>query len=116
MGGALLVLVLVCELPAARVPRPWEALCAGIAALDGLVGAHLGEQDTSLPGPAVAAAQAFSGQPTFVLLVEAQEGRWLARNRSTIEALLQSSLPDCRISAAHEYHLMELRTEGRAPT
>jgi hypothetical protein len=64
----------------------------------------------------VAAAQAFSVQPTFVLLVEAQEGRWLARNRSTIEALLQSSLPDCRIGAAHEYHLMELRTEGRAPT
>jgi hypothetical protein len=116
IGGALLVMV--CELPAASASaaRPWEAMCASVAALDGLVGAHAGEQDGSLPGPAVAAAQAVSAQPTFVLLVEAQEAQWLARHRGTIEALLQSSLPDCRIAAAHEYHLMELLTTRRAPT
>jgi hypothetical protein len=79
------------------------------------VGAHAGEQDASAPGPAVAAAQALAAQPTFVLLVEAQEARWLARQRSTITALMAQSLPDCRIAASHEYQLMHLLTEGRAP-
>jgi hypothetical protein len=47
--------------------------------------------------------------------VEAQEARWLARQRSTIAALVAQSLPDCSIAASHEYQLMHLLTEGRAP-
>lgn len=113
MGGALLVLV--CELAAPPAAQRWQALCAGIAALDGVLAAHAGEQDASLPGPAVAAAQPLAAQPTFVVLVEAQEARWLARHRSTIHALLDASVPDCRIASAHDYHLMQLCTAAHRP-
>jgi hypothetical protein len=115
VAGALAVLVCEASAATAAAPPAWQGLCDSIAALDGLVGAHAGEQDASAPGPAVAAAQALAAQPTFVLLVEAQEARWLARQRSTITALMAQSLPDCRIAASHEYQLMHLLTEGRAP-
>jgi hypothetical protein len=109
--------VMVCEASAATAvaPSAWQDLCGRIAALDGVVGAHAGEQDASAPGPAVAAAQPLPAQPTFVLLVEAQEASWLERQRSTINALVAQSLPDCRIGASHQYQLMHLLTEGRTP-
>lgn len=114
IAGSLAVLVF----SGADAPQPqaWQAVCERIAALDGLTGAHAGEQDTSLPGPAVGAAQALAAEPTFVLLVEAQESRWLASQRAAVEAALREGAPGLRLASAHEYHLMHLLDEGRAPT
>ena len=112
IGGALAVLV--CEAPTVAATAAWQDLCQRIAALDGLVGAHAGLQDDSLPGPAVSAAQPLAPRPTIVVLVEAQEASWLSRQRSAIGELMARCLPGGRIDA-HDYQLMHLLTEGRAP-
>lgn len=86
----------------------WSALCERAAKLPGITGAHAGRQDPALRGPAVAAAQALSDTPTYVLLLEAQEAHWLAQHRATLEAQLPLKLVSCR-----EYQLMHVLTEGR---
>lgn len=83
----------------------WAAACQRIAQLPGLTGAHAGRQEPALRGPAVAAAQALSEAPTFVLLVEAQERRCLAQQRGAIEAELAAGL---RVKDQRAYELMHI--------
>lgn len=114
IAGSLAVLVF--EMPQAPAQDRWQPLCEAIAGLDGLTAAHVGQQDASLPGPAVQAAQALAAQPTFVLLVEAQESQWLARHGARIRQLAQEAAPTLRLASAHEYHLMHLLMQGRPAT
>jgi hypothetical protein len=93
-------------------PQDWPALCEQVVRLPGITGVHAGRQDPALRGPAVAAAQALADTPTFVLLLEAQEARWLERHRAAIEAQLA---PGLRVTSFREYQLMHVLTEGRPP-
>lgn len=81
----------------------WAAVCEQAARLPGVTGVHAGQQDPALRGPAVAAAQALSDTPTYVLLLEAQEAQWLARHRPHVEAQAGLRLVSCR-----EYALMHV--------
>jgi hypothetical protein len=108
LAGRLATFVLEGE--ALAEEAAWATLCQRIERLPGLVGAHVGQQDPALRGPAVAAAQAPATVPTFVLLVEAQERQALARHRPAIEAWLPAGL---RVAACREYELMHALTEGR---
>jgi hypothetical protein len=103
-------------LQAAQAPdaTQWQQLCEQLTALPGFVGAHAGEQDVNLPGPAVSAAQALAALPTFVVVVEAQEQRCLSTQAGEVDRLLRA-LPGVERVATHEYALMHLVTEGRAP-
>jgi hypothetical protein len=92
----------------------WQPLCERLAALPGCLGAHAGEQDVNLPGPAVTAAKALAPVPTFVVMVEAQEQRALSTQASAIDRLL-AELPGLERVASHGYALMHLVTEGRVP-
>jgi hypothetical protein len=88
--------------------------CEQLAALPGCLGAHAGEQDANLPGPAVSAAKALAELPTFVVMVEAQEQRSLSAQAAAIDRLL-ATLPGLQRVAVHAYSLMHLVTEGRSP-
>jgi hypothetical protein len=88
----------------------WRELCESSSRLSGLTGVHAGRQDPSLRGPSVAAAQTLSAAPTFVLLVESQERRWLAAHRPAIEAGLGRGVMSCC-----EYDLMHVLRPATQP-
>jgi hypothetical protein len=106
--------VYVLQASQAPAASRWQQLCEQLTALPGFLGAHAGEQDVNLPGPAVTAAQSLAPLPTFVLVIEAQEQRRLAGNAGAVERLL-ATIDGLECAARHEYALMHLVTEGRAP-
>jgi hypothetical protein len=96
--------------------RPWPEVCARIGHLAGITGVHVGLQDLSLPGPpGVKAAEALSPAPTFVMLVEAQELKWLARHDDVMASLIETTMPDLNFTMQQDYTLMHLITQGRKP-
>jgi hypothetical protein len=112
IGGHVAVLVFEMEAGIAD-EGAWRAACDSLARRDGVVAAHAGLQDPSLRGPSVAAAQALSDTPTAVLVVEAQEARWLERHRAALMA--PPELPGARCTEWRDYALMEVVLEGRTP-
>lgn len=81
-----------------------------------MVGAHAGQHDAALPGPAgLSAARAPDEVPKFVLLVEAQEPRALAMQGDAIGASIARKLSTLHVRARGDYTLMHLLTVGRRP-
>ncbi|CAN5781725.1 hypothetical protein BH09PSE5_BH09PSE5_13570 [soil metagenome] len=113
VGGALKIFVLSGNVgdDKAVASADWLALAAALTATTGCVAAHIGLEDTRLPGPPGLGAASAEPVPTVAVLVEAQEARALHERSEQLSTLLRQGAPSWHVAGSHEYVLMHLLNE-----
>ncbi|OVZ64920.1 hypothetical protein CDO44_01595 [Pigmentiphaga sp. NML080357] len=114
VGAAVQTIVL--RSTSARPPgrQSWEALALALGRLPGLTGVHAGACDTAAPAvPGLQAPARADAESMLVVMVEAQEEKWLVRHREAIDAAVRALEGDWGEPECRTYRLMHLIDAGR---